>query len=119
MDASRYSHSIQVGLSFGLVSGVITSLGLVVGLAFGTGSRLAVIGGGPGGLEAARVSARRGHEVVLMEAAATLGGQLVLAAKATWRRDLSGIASWLAGEIERFRSEWDAIYLGADCDVVD
>lgn len=45
MDASRYNHSIQVGLSFGLVSGVITSLGLVVGLASGTESRLAVIGG--------------------------------------------------------------------------
>jgi VIT1/CCC1 family predicted Fe2+/Mn2+ transporter len=45
MDAARYAHSIQVGLSFGLVSGAITSLGLVVGLAFGTESRLAVIGG--------------------------------------------------------------------------
>ena len=38
-------HSIQVGLSFGLTSGVITTLGLVVGLAAGTSSRLAVLGG--------------------------------------------------------------------------
>ena len=38
-------HSIQVGLSFGLTSGAITTLGLVVGLAAGTASRLAVIGG--------------------------------------------------------------------------
>jgi VIT1/CCC1 family predicted Fe2+/Mn2+ transporter len=45
MDTARYAHSIQVGLSFGLVSGAITSLGLVVGLAAGTESRLAVIGG--------------------------------------------------------------------------
>ncbi|MGI9590825.1 MAG: hypothetical protein ACR2P8_05615 [Myxococcota bacterium] len=45
MDVSRYAHSLQVGLSFGLVSGAITSLGLVVGLAYGTESRLAVIGG--------------------------------------------------------------------------
>jgi VIT1/CCC1 family predicted Fe2+/Mn2+ transporter len=45
VDLSRYTHSLQVGLSFGLVSGVITSLGLVVGLAFGTESRIAVIGG--------------------------------------------------------------------------
>lgn len=45
MDVARYSHSLQVGLSFGLVSGAITSLGLVVGLAYGTESRLAVIGG--------------------------------------------------------------------------
>jgi VIT1/CCC1 family predicted Fe2+/Mn2+ transporter len=41
----RYAHSLEVGLSFGLVSGSITSLGLIVGLAFGTDSRLAVIGG--------------------------------------------------------------------------
>jgi hypothetical protein len=40
-----FGHSIQVGTSFGLVSGVITSLGLVVGLAVGTQSRIAVIGG--------------------------------------------------------------------------
>lgn len=40
-----FGHSLQVGLSFGLVSGVITCLGLVVGLAFGTHSQVAVIGG--------------------------------------------------------------------------
>jgi len=38
-------HSIEVGLSFGLTSGVITTLGLMVGLNSGTSSRLAVIGG--------------------------------------------------------------------------
>ncbi|MBU0706882.1 hypothetical protein KKG41_00735 [Patescibacteria group bacterium] len=38
-------HSWNVGLSFGLTSGVITTLGLMVGLSAGTNSRLAVIGG--------------------------------------------------------------------------
>lgn len=38
-------HSVKVGLSFGLTSGVITTLGLMVGLESGTSSRLAVIGG--------------------------------------------------------------------------
>jgi len=38
-------HSLKVGLSFGLTSGVITTLGLMVGLHAGTNSRLAVIGG--------------------------------------------------------------------------
>lgn len=37
--------SVLSGLSFGLTSGVITTLGLLVGLAAGTQSRLAVIGG--------------------------------------------------------------------------
>lgn len=37
--------SIKTGLGFGLTSGVITTLGLMVGLVIGTGSRLAVVGG--------------------------------------------------------------------------
>ncbi|MBN2058275.1 MAG: hypothetical protein JW782_05730 [Candidatus Saganbacteria bacterium] len=39
------NHSLQVGFSFGLTSGVITTLGLLVGLSAGTNSRLVVIGG--------------------------------------------------------------------------
>lgn len=41
--------------------------------------RVAVIGGGPAGMEAARVAALRGHRVVLYEKGHRLGGQLVLA----------------------------------------
>lgn len=39
------NHSIKTGVSFGLTSGVITTLGLMVGLNSGTHSRLAVMGG--------------------------------------------------------------------------
>ncbi|MFW0862277.1 MAG: VIT1/CCC1 transporter family protein [Candidatus Komeilibacteria bacterium] len=39
------SEHIKKGFSFGLASGVITTLGLIVGLEAGTGSRLVVIGG--------------------------------------------------------------------------
>jgi hypothetical protein len=39
--------------------------------------------------------------VTLYEAAGELGGQIVLASKATWRRGLSGIARWLADEMAR------------------
>ena len=62
--------------------------------------RVVVIGAGPAGLEAARVSASRGHEVVVFEAADTPGGQVRLAARATWRRDLLGIVQWLDREAE-------------------
>lgn len=41
----RLDHSVRVGISFGLTSGVITTLGLLVGLSAGTSSRVAVLGG--------------------------------------------------------------------------
>ncbi|MEM1058918.1 MAG: VIT1/CCC1 transporter family protein [Verrucomicrobiota bacterium] len=44
-EPSDDAHSLQVGLLFGTTSGIITTLGLVTGLAAGTESRLAVIGG--------------------------------------------------------------------------
>jgi len=44
--------------------------------------RVVVVGGGPAGLEAARVAAERGHEVSLYEQSQDLGGQLSLAARA-------------------------------------
>ncbi len=63
--------------------------------------RVVVVGGGPAGLEAARVSAERGHEVILFEREPALGGQINLAAKATWREALSGIPRWLASQVRR------------------
>jgi len=41
----RYSHQLTTGVSFGLTSGVITALGMIVGLHSATSSRLAVIAG--------------------------------------------------------------------------
>ncbi len=64
-----------------------------------------VIGGGPAGLEAARVSAERGHKVVLLEAARELGGQLLMAQHASWRRDVIGIVHWRRSELERLGVE--------------
>ncbi|MBI2739140.1 MAG: FAD-dependent oxidoreductase [Rhodospirillales bacterium] len=65
------------------------------------GRKVVVVGGGPAGLEAARVAAERGHRVVLFEAANRLGGQLLLAVRATWRRDLIAIVVWRAAELAR------------------
>ena len=63
--------------------------------------RVVVVGGGPAGLEAARVCAERGHAVVLFEQGPALGGQINIAARAGWREALSGIPRWLSAEVRR------------------
>lgn len=65
------------------------------------GKKHVVVGAGPAGLEAARIGAERGHEVVLFEAADALGGQMRMASAASWRGDLQSVIDWRASEIER------------------
>jgi 2,4-dienoyl-CoA reductase (NADPH2) len=72
--------------------------------------RVAVVGGGPAGMEAARVAASRGHEVTLFEADAGLGGQFLLAASLPGRGQLRRIVDHLAGEL---RHEGVRVELGA------
>ena len=63
--------------------------------------KVVVVGAGPAGLEAARVAGERGHEVVVLEAAARPGGQIVLAAALKRRREVIGIVDWRVRECER------------------
>lgn len=56
--------------------------------------KILVIGGGPGGLEAARIAAMRGHQVTLVELQKWLGGQLTLAAKPPGRREFRNLIKW-------------------------
>ncbi len=63
--------------------------------------RVVIIGAGPGGLEAARVCAERGHDVVLLEAMPRTGGQIRLAARNPRRKDLLGIVEWRDAELAR------------------
>jgi 2,4-dienoyl-CoA reductase-like NADH-dependent reductase (Old Yellow Enzyme family)/thioredoxin reductase len=67
--------------------------------------RVIVVGAGPAGLEAARVSAERGHRVTLIEAAPQAGGQIRLAAKNPRRAELIGIVDWRLEELDRLGVE--------------
>jgi 2,4-dienoyl-CoA reductase-like NADH-dependent reductase (Old Yellow Enzyme family)/thioredoxin reductase len=63
--------------------------------------RVVVVGGGPAGMEAARVCAERGHQVILYEQREKLGGQINLARNAGWRSALGGVARWLEAQIRK------------------
>jgi len=56
--------------------------------------RIAIVGAGPAGLEAARVASERGHEVVVFEAASKPGGQVRLTAQSPRRLEMMGIIDW-------------------------
>jgi 2,4-dienoyl-CoA reductase-like NADH-dependent reductase (Old Yellow Enzyme family) len=81
-------------------SGRETVLPQVVEPTTGIIRHVVVVGGGPAGMEAARVAAERGHRVTLLEATPQLGGQLLLAARASWRRDMISIVDWRVAELE-------------------
>lgn len=67
--------------------------------------RLVVVGGGPAGLEVARIAAERGHQVLLLEAAAEIGGHILLEAAIPHRQELRGIIDYYRRELERLGVE--------------
>ncbi len=67
--------------------------------------KVLVIGGGPAGMEAARVAALRGHQVVLAEATGELGGMMNFAARLPKRHGIADITKWQEAEIFRLGVE--------------
>lgn len=89
--------------------------------------KVVVIGGGPGGMEAARVAALRGHEVVLFEQRPELGGQVNIHARAPMRGEFREATDYLARQVTRLgvdvrlnteASEADVLDLDADAVIV-
>lgn len=78
-----------------------------------TPGRVLVIGGGPGGMEAARVARLRGHEVVLLERGSELGGQLLIASKDPRGANLLEPVRYLTTQMEHLGVD---VRLGTEAD---
>ncbi|OWY07883.1 N-methylproline demethylase [Thioclava sp. F42-5] len=63
--------------------------------------RVVIVGAGPAGLEAARVAAERGHEVIVHEAANDPGGQVRLTAQSKRRHEMIQLIQWRFAECAR------------------
>jgi 2,4-dienoyl-CoA reductase-like NADH-dependent reductase (Old Yellow Enzyme family)/NADPH-dependent 2,4-dienoyl-CoA reductase/sulfur reductase-like enzyme len=63
--------------------------------------RVLVIGGGPAGMEAARVSALRGHIVTVCEKASRLGGQLWIASVLPYKKEMRELIEQMSTQLEQ------------------
>ena len=63
--------------------------------------KVMIIGGGPAGMEAARVAAGRGHRVTLIEKTENLGGQLLLAMAPPHKSGLERLTDYLRTQVDR------------------
>ncbi len=63
--------------------------------------KVLVIGGGPAGMEAARVAGLRGHQVTLWEKEASLGGQLRVASVAPYKDRIGALPQYYTEELKR------------------
>ena len=75
--------------------------------------RVLVVGGGPAGLEAARVAALRGHRVVVMEREGVLGGKLVVGSLPPHKEEIANLVRSLALRARRAGAE---IVAGTEAD---
>ncbi len=68
-----------------------------------TPRQVLVVGGGPAGLETARVAAERGHRVTLVERGSELGGQFRLAAGQPERGEIGELLTWYQAQLEKLQ----------------
>ncbi|HIJ57615.1 MAG TPA: FAD-dependent oxidoreductase [Deltaproteobacteria bacterium] len=70
-----------------------------------TSKKVFVIGGGPAGMEAARVAALRGHQVTLFEATDKLGGQLIISNILPHKEEWNSTVQYLSTQLAKLRVE--------------
>jgi NADPH-dependent 2,4-dienoyl-CoA reductase/sulfur reductase-like enzyme len=67
--------------------------------------KVLIIGGGPGGMEAARVAALRRHEVILWEQRDILGGNLQIASTMDFKEEYSWLIAWFQRQLAQLGVE--------------
>lgn len=68
-----------------------------------TKKKVAIIGAGPGGMEAARVAALRGHDVILYDKEKEIGGQVLIAAKPPGKDKYLWIRDYYATQLKKLK----------------
>ena len=71
---------------------------------------VAIVGGGPGGMEAARIATLRGHQVTLFEKTGELGGAILYCCTVPGKQKMRWYADWLRGQMQKLGVE---VRLGA------
>ena len=80
--------------------------------------KVVVVGAGPGGIEAALTAAERGHEVLLLEKEARIGGKLDIVAAPSYKRHYLNYLDYLEAELEASNVKVHC-NVNADAEIID
>ena len=92
-------------------------IGDLIDVVAATGTDVVIVGGGPGGLEAARTAAGLGHRVRLVDADERLGGRMIAAAAGSGRSRFGVLVTWWTGELARLGVTCEASRRVGDADI--
>jgi len=90
---------MHVGCIHNPAAGEEQTLGMGTLLVAKASKRVVVVGGGPGGMKAGEIAARRGHHVTLLEKGAELGGQVLISSAVAMRKEFRGVVRYLTSQI--------------------